>query len=67
MNNLDKLGNDMAFISGTDELESVEVISFSKEYESLKDLEKGNILLIQGKVEKRNNIQIIMEKSKIIG
>lgn len=63
----DKLGNDMAFITGTDELESVEVIAFSKEYQNLKELEKGNILLIQGKVEKRNNIQIIMEKSKIIG
>ncbi len=63
----DKLGNDMAFISGTDELESIDVIAFSKEYQNIKQLEKGNILLVEGKVEKRNNIQLIMEKSKIIG
>ena len=62
----DKNGNEMAFITGSDELDSIELIAFSEEYSKIKELEKGNILLVQGKVEKRNNIQIIIEKSKII-
>lgn len=62
----DKKGNDMAFISGSDELDSIEYIAFSDEFKAINELEKGNILLVQGKVEKRNNIQIIIEKAKII-
>lgn len=63
----DKLGNDMAFITGSDEVTSIELIAFKDEYNNIKDLEKGNILLVQGKVELRNNIQMIIQKSKIIG
>ncbi len=62
----DKNGNEMAFITGSDELDSIELIAFNEEYSKIRELEKGNILLAQGKVEKRNNIQIIIEKSKII-
>ena len=62
----DKKGNDMAFITGSDELESIEYIAFSKEYETIKNLNKGDILLVQGKVEKRNSLQIIVEKAKIV-
>ena len=62
----DKKGNDMAFITGSDELESIEYIAFSKEYETIKTLNKGDILLVQGKVEKRNSLQIIVEKAKIV-
>ena len=57
----------MAFITGSDEVATIELIAFKDEYNSLKDLEKGNILLVQGKVELRNNIQMIIQKSKIIG
>ena len=63
----DKKGNDMAFITGSDELDSIELIAFSSEYSKIRELEKGNIMLVQGKVEKRDNIQIIIEKSKIVG
>lgn len=62
----DKKGNDMAFITGSDELETIEYIAFSKEYETIKTLNKGDILLVQGKVEKRNSLQIIVEKAKIV-
>ena len=62
----DKKGNDMAFITGSDELETIEYIAFSKEYEQIKNLNKGDILLVQGKVEKRSTIQIIVEKAKIV-
>ena len=57
----------MAFITGSDEVTSIELIAFKDEYNNIKDLEKGNILLVQGKVELRNNIQMIIQKSKIIG
>ncbi len=63
----DKNGKEMAFITGSDEIDSIEYIAFSSVFETIKDIEKGNILLIQGKVEKRTNIQIIIEKAKIIG
>ena len=62
----DKKGNNMAFITISDELDSIELIAFSDQYESISNLNKGDILLIQGKVEKRNSIQIIIEKAKII-
>ena len=63
----DKNGKDMAFITGSDEVSSIELIAFSEDFEKIKELEKGNILLVQGKVEIRNNIQMIIKKSKIIG
>ena len=63
----DKKGSLMAFITGSDEVSSIELIAFSEEYEKIKELTKGNILLVQGKVELRNNIQMIIKKSKIIG
>lgn len=63
----DKNGNEMAFITGSDETDTVEYIAFSSVYETINELEKNNILLVQGKIEKRNNLQIIIEKAKIIG
>ena len=63
----DKKGLDMAFITGSDEVTSIELIVFSEEYQNIKGLERGKILLVQGKVELRNNIQMIVKKSKIIG
>lgn len=62
----DKKGNEMAFITGSDEIASIELTAFSKSYDTIKDLNKGDILLVQGKVEKRNAIQIIVEKAKIV-
>ena len=63
----DKKGNNMAFITGSDELSTIEYIAFSDAYSTISNLEKGNILLVQGRVEKRNNLQIIIEKAKIVG
>ena len=63
----DKNGNEMAFITGSDELSTIEYISFSSTFATIKDIDKGNVILVRGKVEKRNNVQIIVEKAKIIG
>ena len=62
----DKRGNDMAFISGSDETNSIEYIVFSDVFSTINDTKKGDILLIRGKVEKRNNNQIVVQKVKKI-
>ena len=62
----DKKQNDMAFIKGSDELSSVEITVFSKEYSLINEVSSGNILLIRGRVEKRGNIQMVLDKCKIL-
>lgn len=63
----DKNGKNMAFITGSDELSTIDLVAFSDIFVKINQLEKGNILLVQGKVEKRNDLKIIIEKAKIIG
>lgn len=43
----------MAFISGSDEVSSVDIVLFPKIYEKYNDIVKGDFLYIKGKVEKR--------------
>lgn len=62
----DKNGNTMAFIIGSDELASCDYIVFSKVFSEISETEKGSILLVRGKVDKKENYQIIAEKAKII-
>ena len=52
----------MAFLSCSDEESSIDVILFPKEYSSLANIEKGNIILINGKVERRKSFQIVANK-----
>ena len=61
---VDKNGNTMAFIQGGDELASVECIMFSKVFESVANISKGDILLVKGKVDKRSDISLVIEKVK---
>ena len=62
----DKNGNDMVFVTGSDDVSSLEYIIFSKVYQTITELKKGDILLVRGKVERKENYQIIAEKTKII-
>jgi DNA polymerase-3 subunit alpha len=62
----DKNGNEMAFITGSDETDECEYIFFSSSYKEIDTVKRGNIILVRGRVEKRNAYQIIAEKSKII-
>ena len=62
----DKNGNDMAFVTGSDETDECEYIFFSSVYKTIDNLKRGDVLLVRGRVEKRNNYQIVAEKSKII-
>lgn len=62
-----KKGDKMAFITGSDETASLEYTLFSKVYNEIPNLQKGDIVKIRGTVEKRlEQIQIIVEKIKRI-
>ncbi len=62
----DKKGNNMAFINGSDEISSCDYIFFSDVFKNIANVKKGDILLIRGKVEKKDSYQIVAEKVKII-
>lgn len=55
-----KKGDTMQFITASDEEESMEYVLFPKIYSLYPDLKKGDIIKIEGKVERRNNFQIIV-------
>lgn len=62
-----KKNQKMAFISGSDELDTIDIILFPDIYEKNKDIIKGDIILIKGKVEKRfDKYQIVVNKLKIL-
>ena len=62
-----KKGEKMAFVTGSDETCSREFILFPKTYKEFSDIEKGKLLKIRGKVERRiDEIQIIVEKIKYL-
>lgn len=62
-----KTGDKMAFITGSDELTSIDITIFPKIYKKYNNISNGDILYINGKIEKRydkyqlicNNIEII--------
>ena len=49
----------MAFLSCSDEEMSIDVIIFPKTYESITNLKKGDIIKVEGKVERRKDYSII--------
>ena len=51
----------MAFISGSDVLSNVDIVLFPKVYEKYNSLKHSDIILINGKVEKRfDKYQIVV-------
>lgn len=55
----------MCFITGSDEVSDIDITVFPNKYNLVSDIEKGNIVLITGKVEKRiAKYEIILEKIK---
>ncbi|MDD3341258.1 MAG: DNA polymerase III subunit alpha [Bacilli bacterium] len=48
-----KKGDTMCFITGSDELTSLDLVLFPKVYERNSEIEIGDLILIEGKVEKR--------------
>ena len=62
-----KKGDKMAFITGSDETTSKELILFPKVFSKYSDIEKGNILKVRGQIERRlDEVQIIVEKIRKI-
>ncbi len=60
-----KKGDKMAFLSCSDETGMKEFILFPKAFSQIEQIEKGMVVKIRGKVEKRlNEIQVIVEKIK---
>ena len=58
-------GDKMCFISGSDELSTIDIVLFPKTYEKFSEINQGYILLIRGKVEKRfDKYQIIVNELK---
>ena len=58
-----KKGDNMSFITGSDETSSQEFTLFPKQFLQAPNIKKGDILKIRGHVEKRyNEYQIIIEK-----
>lgn len=50
----------MAFVSASDEESSLDFVLFPKVYSSCDNLRKGAIMKIEGKIERRNNYQMIV-------
>ena len=60
-------GDKMCFITGSDELGIIDVVVFPKEYNRYKNIQKDNICIIEGKVEKRfDKYQIVAKKIIIV-
>ena len=60
-----KKNETMAFIVGSDEYTNIDIVAFPKQYDLLIDVEKGNIVLISGTVEKRlSKYQLVLESIK---
>ena len=62
-----KNNDNMLFITGSDEITTIELTMFPKTYKKYNNINIGNILLIKGKVEKRiSKIQVIVNEVKTL-
>ena len=62
-----KKGDKMAFITGSDETSTMEYTLFPRTYNLYSNIERGDLLKVRGKVEKRlNAYQIIVDKIKYL-
>lgn len=64
---VDKKGNEMCFIEGYDETGSIEGVVFSFAYQKVKMiLQKGKIVYIEGKIDNRDKLSLIVNNVKDI-
>ena len=62
-----KKGDRMSFITGSDESGSMDFTLFPKIYKLYENIEKGDLLKIRGRVEKRlDQYQIVVERIKYL-
>jgi DNA polymerase-3 subunit alpha len=56
----------MLFLTGSDETGDIEMVIFPKTYENIPEIKIGNIILIDGKVDKRDDLQLIINNLKVL-
>ncbi len=61
---IDKSGKKMAFVLGSDEGDSLDYVIFSSTLSSYGEINKGDILLVRGKVERNTSYQIVVNRLK---
>jgi DNA polymerase-3 subunit alpha len=61
-----KKNDDMLFLTGSDETGDIELIMFPKVYEKIGDIKVGNIVRINGKVDYKESIQLIINDLKVL-
>ena len=60
-----KNNTSMSFINGIDDTGEIDIVVFPTFYDLTKDIDKGNIILVTGKIEKRmSKYQLVLEKLK---
>lgn len=65
---VDKRGNEMAFVEGNDETSNRECICFSSQYGSFKSsLERGNTVLMNVRVQVKDQVSLIINNVREIG
>ncbi|MCV3322110.1 DNA polymerase III subunit alpha [Pediococcus ethanolidurans] len=61
-----KKGEQMAFVTGSDLTGEIDITVFPNQYQtSARILEKGKVILIQGKVDERNGLQVIANRIQL--
>lgn len=61
-----KRGEQMAFVTGSDLTGEIDITVFPDQYKITADLlEKGHVILVQGKVDERNGLQIIANRIQL--
>ena len=61
-----KKNENMLFLTGSDETGDIEMVIFPKTYENIPEIKIGNIILIDGKVDKRDDLQLIINNLKVL-
>lgn len=64
---VDKKGNEMCFIEGYDETGSIEGVVFASQFTTLKSaMQRGNICLIEGKINARDKLSLVVNHAKVL-
>ena len=60
-----KNNDDMAFVTGSDETGIMDLVVFPRSINELKDIKIGDLILVNGRVERRNDLfQIVIRQIK---
>ena len=62
-----KKNDQMGFIAGSDETDDIDLVMFPKTFKQYSNISEGNIILVNGKVEKRfDQYQVVINKLKVL-